>query len=310
VQIENHIFKMHEIIPRKIESFVLKNLSVFPAVALLGPRQCGKSTLARILSPGIPEFLYLDLQDPADFNKLSDPNLFFKSNENATICLDEIQWVPELFSVLRSVIDRNRKPGRFILLGSASRNLIRQTSESLAGRIGIIELSPFTWDELNYLPEFELHKFWLRRGFSDSYLSNTDEDSKLWLQNFIRTFIERDIPQLGFKIPAMQMRRLLSMCAHNQGQLLNLSKLGESLSVTHPTVRHYIDLLEQTFLLRTLPPYTISVKKRLVKSPKQKIVVNMAPADIRKEGSAYDLPLPSGYSLLRNKSKVTSWKNI
>jgi predicted AAA+ superfamily ATPase len=259
---------MHDFIPRKIEDFVMRNLSAFPAVAILGPRQCGKSTLAKMLSARIPAFLYLDLQNPADFNKLTDPLLFFTYNEHATICLDEIQLLPEIFPVLRSVIDRNRKPGRFILLGSASRDLIRQTSESLAGRIGIIELSPFTLDEIHHEPGFNLQKFWFRGGYPDSYLSKTVDESQLWRENFIRTYLERDIPQLGFQIPGLQLRRLLTMCAHNQGQLLNASKLGESLSLTHPTIRRYIDLFEQTFIFRTLYPYDINVKKRLVKSPK------------------------------------------
>lgn len=259
---------MHDFIPRKIEDFVLRNLSAFPAVAILGPRQCGKSTLAKMLSDRIPEFLYLDLQNPGDLNKLTDPVLFFTYNENATICLDEIQLLPDIFPVLRSVIDRNRRPGRFILLGSASRDLIRQSSESLAGRIGILELSPFTLDEIHGEQGFDLQKFWFRGGYPDSYLSKTDEESQLWRENFIRTYLERDIPQLGFQIPGLQLRRLLMMCAHNQGQLLNASKLGESLALTHPTIRRYIDLFDQTFIFRTLYPYEINVKKRLVKSPK------------------------------------------
>ena len=268
MQIENHTFKMHDLIKRNIEDFVFQNLKIFPAVALLGPRQCGKSTLAKMLSGKINSFLYLDLQNPADINKLSDPNLFFEANKEVTICIDEIQLMPELFSVLRSIIDQNRRNGRFILLGSASRELIKQTSESLAGRIGLIELSPFSINEIDHAGDFQIQKFWMRGGYPDSYLSENDDDSKLWRENFIRTYIERDIPQLGFQIPALQLRRMLSMCAHNQAQLLNSSKLGESLGMTHPTIRRYIDLLEQTFILRTLQPYEANVKKRLVKSPK------------------------------------------
>ena len=268
MQIEIHTFKMHDLIKRNIEDFVFQNLKIFPAVALLGPRQCGKSTLAKMLSGKINSFLYLDLQNPADINKLSDPNLFFEANKEVTICIDEIQLMPELFSVLRSIIDQNRRNGRFILLGSASRELIKQTSESLAGRIGLIELSPFSINEIDHAVDFQIQKFWMRGGYPDSYLSENDDDSKLWRENFIRTYIERDIPQLGFQIPALQLRRMLSMCAHNQAQLLNSSKLGESLGMTHPTIRRYIDLLEQTFILRTLQPYEANVKKRLVKSPK------------------------------------------
>lgn len=268
MQIENSSFKMHDLIRRNIEDFVFQNLNIFPAVALLGPRQCGKSTLAKMLSIRLNSFLYLDLQNPADLNKLSDPNLFFEANLEATICFDEIQLMPELFSILRSNIDKNRRNGKFILLGSASRDLIKQTSESLAGRIGLIELSPFSIAEINHADDFQIQRFWMRGGYPDSYLSKNDDDSKLWRENFIRTYIERDIPQLGFQIPALQLRRMLSMCAHNQAQLLNSSKLGESLGMTHPTIRRYIDLLEQTFILRTLQPYEPNVKKRLVKSPK------------------------------------------
>ncbi|HEX7584266.1 MAG TPA: ATP-binding protein [Prolixibacteraceae bacterium] len=259
---------MHDLIKRNIEDFVFQNLKVFPAVALLGSRQCGKSTLAKMLSGKIPSFMYLDLQNPTDLNKLSDPKLFFETNPEATFCIDEIQLMPELFSVLRSIIDADRRNGRFILLGSASRELIKQTSESLAGRIGLIELSPFSITEINQKPDFQIRDFWMRGGYPESYLSETDNDSKLWRENFIRTYIERDIPQLGFQIPALQLRRMLSMCAHNQAQLLNSSKLGESLGLTHPTIRRYIDLLEQTFILRTLQPFEGNVKKRLVKSPK------------------------------------------
>jgi len=259
---------MQGLISRNIEAFVTENLSVFPVVAILGPRQCGKSTLVKMLYQNSKNYLYLDLQNLDDLNKLREPMLFFQANQDVTICLDEIQLVPELFSVLRSEIDRNRRPGRFILLGSASQNLIQKTSESLAGRIGLIDLTPFTMEEVEQNTHFELNKFWLRGGYPDSYLASSDQRSVLWRENFLRTYIERDIPQLGFQIPALQLRRLLTMCAHNQGQLFNSSKLGESLGVTYQTVRRYIDLMEQTFVLRSLPPFEKNIKKRLVKSPK------------------------------------------
>jgi predicted AAA+ superfamily ATPase len=293
---------MHNFIKRRIEDFVLQNLRVFPAVALLGPRQCGKSTLAKMLSEKIPSFLYLDLQNPADLYKLNDPILFFEANREAIFCIDEIQLMPELFSVLRSIIDQNRQNGRFILLGSASRELIRQTSESLAGRIGFVELHPFSVYEINELPDYQLNKLWLRGGYPESYLSETDDDSKLWRENFIRTYIERDIPQLGFQIPALQLRRLLTMCAHNQGQLINLSKLGESLGLTHPTIRRYIDLLEQTFILRTLQPFEVNVKKRLVKSPK---------VFIRDSGILHRLLLIDQFNdLMGNPVFGSSWEGL
>ena len=244
---------MHDLIHRHIESTVLQHLEVFPVVAILGARQCGKSTLVKMLADKLEPFVYLDLQNYEDLNKLSDPNLFFETNSDAVICLDEVQLAPHLFSVLRSVIDKHRRNGRFILLGSASEALIQKSTETLAGRIGLIELSPFLINELSTEPGYSIQRFWFRGGFPESYLSQSDSDSNLWLDNFIRTYIERDIPQLGFQIPALQLHRLLLMCAHTQGQLLNSSKFAESLGLTHPTIRRYIDLLEQTFILRTLP---------------------------------------------------------
>jgi predicted AAA+ superfamily ATPase len=213
-------------------------------------------------------FLYLDLQNRGDLAKLNEPYLFFDANPNTTICLDEVQMVPDLFSVLRSVIDTDRRNGRFILLGSASRDLIQNTSETLAGRIGLIDLTPFTFDELQNTDGFSINRFWLRGGFPDSYLAASDQNSTIWRENYLRTYVERDIPQLGFQVPAVQLMRFLQMCAHNHGQLLNASKLAASIGLTHPTIRKYTDLLEQTFILRTLLPYEANVKKRLVKSPK------------------------------------------
>jgi predicted AAA+ superfamily ATPase len=189
------------------------------------------------------DFLYLDLQNLNDLNKLREPMLFFQANQDKVLCLDEIQLTPELFSVLRSEIDRYRRPGRFILLGSASHDPIQKTSESLAGRVGLIELTPFTVQEVEQHSIFDMNKLWLRRGYPDSYLASSDHGSVILRENFLRTYVERDIPQLGFQIPALQLRRLLTMCAHNQGQLFNSSKLGESLGATYQTIRRYIDLI-------------------------------------------------------------------
>ncbi|MCA1752926.1 MAG: ATP-binding protein [Flavobacteriales bacterium] len=254
-------------ISREIRNRVAHYMEIFPAIAILGPRQCGKSTLIKEMIKGLDEAIYLDLQNPDDAVKLAQPGLFFESNADRTICLDEIQLMPELFSLLRSVIDKDRRNGRFVLLGSASRDL-QQSSETLAGRIGFINLTPFTAFELKSEPGYDLNTFWLRGGFPDSFLARTDEDSAIWREQFISTFIERDIPQLGFQIPALQLRRFITMCAHSHGQLINLSKLADSMAVSHPTIRKYIDLLEQTFILRTLEPFEVNVKKRLVKAPK------------------------------------------
>ena len=293
---------MHDLIRRQLEPIILQHLGVFPAVAILGPRQCGKSTLVKMLAENMNQFVYLDLQDYGDLNKLTDPNLFFEANREAVICLDEVQMVPHLFPILRSAIDKNRRNGQFIILGSASQALIQKSSESLAGRIGLTELSPFLINEVNNEPGYSLQRFWFRGGFPESYLGQTDSGSMLWLENFIRTYIERDIPQLGFQIPALQLRRLLLMCAHNQGALLNASKLGESLGLTHPTVRRYIDLLEQTYILRTLQPYESNLKKRLVKSPK---------VYVRDTGILHRLLLISDFnSLMGNPVFGASWEAL
>jgi hypothetical protein len=259
---------MHKLIKRKIEGFVKENLSVFPAVTILGSRQCGKSTLVKMISKNLDTFLYLDLQNRDDLAKLNEPSLLFKANSKTTICLDEIQLLPELFSVLRSEIDSNRQNGRFILLGSASRDLIQHSSESLAGRVGIIELTPFLISELSDEKGFDLNRYWLRGGYPDSYLAKSDSLSNLWCENFLQTYTERDIPQLGFQISAKQIKRMLIMSAHSHGQVFNASKLGESLGLTHPTIKKYLDLLEQTFILRSLQPFEKNVKKRLIKTPK------------------------------------------
>jgi predicted AAA+ superfamily ATPase len=252
-------------IHRKLEDDIQKYLQIFPVIAILGPRQCGKSTIIKQLFSNVQTGIYLDLQNQEDLNKLTDPRLFFKNNQEKVICLDEIQLVPELFGVLRSVIDENRINGKFILLGSASRDLIQKSSESLAGRIGFLNLTPFLINEINTT---ELNVFWNRGAYPNSLLVENDEFSTIWRENYIKTYVERDIPQLGFDIPALKLRRFLTMCAHNHGQTLNLSKMASSMDLTHPTIRKYIDIFEQTFVLRSLPPYELNVKKRMVKSPK------------------------------------------
>jgi predicted AAA+ superfamily ATPase len=259
---------MQTLIKRNSEFTILEDLRSFPVVAILGSRQCGKSTLAKMLKEKIENFIYLDLESPSDLRKLDDPELFFDVNKNKTVCLDEIQFRQDLFPVLRSIVDRNRRNGQILILGSASRDLIRQSSESLAGRISFIELTPFVISEIRDLPQYNIIQYWFRGGYPDSFLSIDDNLSNRWRENFIRTFVERDIPQLGINIPALKLRRFLTMCAHNQGQLLNSSKLGDALGVSYHTIRNYIDLLEQTFIIRTLQPYEVNVKKRIIKSPK------------------------------------------
>jgi predicted AAA+ superfamily ATPase len=259
---------MHTYISRKIESVVKKNLRDFPAVAILGPRQCGKSTLAKRIVSYHKKSVYLDLELDSDLKKIDDPELFLSHNEDNLVCIDEIQRMPDLFKSLRGIIDQKRTNGRFLILGSASRDLIRQSSESLAGRICYMELTPFLFSEVSGAGKSDLMKLWSRGGFPESFLSRSNQSSATWRENFVRTFLERDIPQLGFNIPAQILRRLWTMLAHSHGQVLNSSRLGESIGVSHTTIRSYLDILEQTFMLRLIQPFHGNVKKRIIKSPK------------------------------------------
>jgi len=257
-----------ERIPRKAQVDVLKYMQVFPAVAILGSRQCGKSTLVQMMAEKWPNFMYVDLQSYQQRMQLTDPALFFEHNAERTICLDEVQLMPELFGYLRGEIDRDRRKGRFLLLGSASRELMQHTTESLAGRIGMIDLSPFLVEEICGRDDYNQNKYWLRGGYPDSYLAEDDEASSIWRENFIRTYIERDIPQMGFAIAAPKMMRLLMMLCHEHGGILNVSKLASAMDLSAPTIRHYIDILEASYIVRTLPPYFKNIRKRLVKTPR------------------------------------------
>lgn len=256
---------MHNLVKREITTTVLNRLKNNPAVALLGARQVGKSTIAEMVISQIPKAIYLDLERPADLNKLTDPEAFFMQFSDRMICLDEIQRTPDIFPILRGVIDRNKRNGQFLILGSASRDLIRQSSESLAGRLSHIEITPFSQSEI---PFIDRGVHWLRGGYPRSILAEDDEISIQWREDYIRTFLERDIPQLGFRIPANTLGRFWRMLAHCHGQVLNSSKLAGSMGVSAHTIRSYVDLLEQTFMLRVLPPFEGNTKKRLVKSPK------------------------------------------
>lgn len=262
---------MQEYIKRTAYARIHDLLQDYPAVALLGPRQCGKTTLALELVKRYEKSAYLDLEKPSDRRKLHDPEAFFQLHKNRLLCLDEIQRAPEIFQVLRSIIDDDRRAGRFLILGSASRDLIRQSSETLAGRIAFQALTPFLLSEVSAVTKVRdssARRLWLRGGFPPSFLSPSEESSLLWRENFVQTFLERDIPQLGFNISAQTLRRLWQMLAHTHGQQLNSSRLGEALGVSHTTMRSYIDLLTQTFVVRTVLPFYVNIKKRLVKSPK------------------------------------------
>jgi uncharacterized protein len=255
-------------IPRLQDPLLRLQLEQFPAVALLGPRQVGKTTLALQLAATTPS-LYLDLEASADLARLSEPSLFLQRHADKLVILDEVQRLPGLFAELRGLIDAGRRQGQangcFLLLGSASVELIRQSSESLAGRIAFLELGGLHALELG---ADALDKLWIRGGFPGSTLAATDGGSAEWRQQFIRTYLERDIPQLGPRVPAETLRRFWTMLAHGQGSLLNAAELGRSLGVDAKTVGRYLDLLVDLLLVRRLPPLLANVGKRLVRSPK------------------------------------------
>jgi len=264
-------YKLQRYIKRHLEPELRHSLQSFPVTALLGPRQCGKSTLARHVVSEIENTTYLDLEKPSDLRKLDDPEFFFHTQQQKLVCIDEIQIGPELFPIMRVIVDDDRRPGKFLILGSASQDLIRNSAETLAGRIHFIELAPFTYNELilDDPRQFSDPTLpWTRGGFPDSLLAQSDTISYQWREDFIRTFLERDIPQFGFSIPAVTLRRFWTMLAHYHGQTLNASKLGQSLGVRHPTVKKYLDIMDQTFMVRILPPLAVNLKKRLVKTPK------------------------------------------
>lgn len=257
-------------IPRRIESKVEAALSRQAAVVLIGPRQVGKTTLAIGMAQHL-KALYLDLEDRADREKLSDPVLFLSQYDDRLVILDEIHRIPELFQSLRGIIDKGRRSGkgkgRFLLLGSAAIDLLRQSGESLAGRIAYVDMGPFDILEVGDHDD-KVVSLWCRGGYPDSYLASDDEESLLIRRDFIRTYLERDVPMFGPRLPAETLERLWTMLAHNQGTLLNASKLAASLSVSAQTVTRYIDLLADLLLVRRLQPFHANLKKRLVKSPK------------------------------------------
>ena len=259
---------MQGIIDRHLTDTVKRRLKNNPVVAILGPRQCGKTTLAGQIVKKMKQSVYLDLENPGDLAKLDDPLAFFSLHNDDLVCLDEIQRAPELFSILRSIIDERARNGQFLILGSAGPDLIHQSSESLAGRIAYLDLTPFLLSELEAAQKDDIRRLWLRGGFPRSYLAEDLDISFEWRQDFIRTFLERDIGMLGFRLPPVRLGRFWKMCAHIHGSLLNASKLADSLGVSSHTVRSYIDLLEHTFMVRVLLPDAPNLKKRLVKSPK------------------------------------------
>lgn len=248
-----------------------KGLAEVPAVGLLGARQIGKTTLAKIIAKRKKNSIYLDLESPEDLLKLNDPISFLSSHPEKLIILDEIQRVPDLFPVLRGLIDKNsqkkRKNGQFLLLGSASVDLLRQSSESLAGRIRYTPMSGLNILEIGQ-KKSEQQKLWLTGGFPEGYLAKNSDVAMDWIEGLIRTYLERDIPQFGFQVPAARLRRLWTMLGHLQGETLNINKLATNLEVSRTVVYHYLDILTDLLLVRRLEPWHANVKKRLVKSPR------------------------------------------
>jgi predicted AAA+ superfamily ATPase len=289
-------------IPRRLLSTLTAALAEVPAVALLGPRQAGKTTLALAVADTRPS-VYLDLESEADRTKLADPELYLAQHADKLVILDEIQRAPQLFQSLRGLIDKGRRRGqgrgRFLVPGSASMDLLRQSSESLAGRIRYLELGPLDAGEVE--PR-QLDALWLRGGFPESLLAESDAVSLRWRSDFIRTYLERDIPQLGPRIPAETLRRLWTMLAHSQGELLNAASLARALAVDGKTVARCLDLLVDLLLVRRLAPWQGNVRKRLVKSPK---------VYVRDSGLVHALlGIADGEALLAYPVAGASWEGL
>jgi len=292
-------------IQRRLEIKVKDALQRSPAVALMGPRQVGKTTIALNISETTPS-VYLDLENRLDLQKVSDIETFHAENSDKLIILDEVQRLPEVFASLRGIIDQERrkgnKTGQFLFLGSASIDLLQQSSESLAGRIAYLELHPvdileFAGDSLE-----KMNTLWLRGGFPESLLADNDTNSLAWRLDFIKTYLERDIPQLGPRIPATTLERFWTMLAHNQGQVLNASLLARNLEVSSPAIGRYLDLMNDLLLVRRLQPWTSNVGKRLVRAPK---------VYVRDSGITHALLNISGYNdLLGHPVVGGSWEGF
>lgn len=289
-------------IHRRLSGRVSYFLQHTPAVVLLGPRQAGKTTLASELGKSRPS-VYLDLEDSDDRARLVNPTRYLADHENELVILDEVQRVPDIFQRLRGIIDKGRRSGkangRFLLLGSASMDLLRQSGESLAGRISYLELGPFDATEID---SADIEKLWVRGGFPNSFLAPDDNFSVEWRRDFIRTYLERDIPQFSSRIAAETLRRFWTMLAHNQSQVFNAATLARSLGVSGNTVASYLDLLVDLLLVRRLQPWHRNTGKRLVKAPK---------VYIRDSGIAHALlGIPDKERLLGHPVAGQTWESF
>lgn len=264
-------------------------------MALIGPRQCGKTTLAREFVK--PDALnYFDLEDPISLARLDEPMMALQNLEGLVV-IDEIQRRPELFPILRVLVDRDEAPSRFLILGSASPELLQQSSESLAGRIEVIPMSGFNLHEVG---ADAMMPHWLRGGFPRSFLAENDSNSMIWRKNFVQTFLERDIPQLGINIPAHTLHRFWTMLSHYHGQIWNGAELAKSMGVTQPTIRRYLDILVNVFMIRQLQPWHANLKKRQIKSPK---------IYLRDSGLFHHLQgIHTEYDLMTHRKLGASWE--
>jgi predicted AAA+ superfamily ATPase len=262
-------------INRYLKGRLTADLLSMPVVALLGPRQVGKTTLALNITASMDKpYHYLDLEMPSDMSKMSDPESYLKRFDNTLVIIDEVQRFPHLFEILRGIIDARKRKGertaQFLLLGSASRILLQQTSETLAGRIRYLELPALNLSDIKNTSEqvIDIDKIWFRGGFPDSFLALNERESWQWRFDFVTTYLERDLPMMGVTIAPNQLKRLWTMLAHYNGSILNLSELGRNLELSHNTIKSYIDTLSGFYMLRLIPSWSGNLKKRLIKAPK------------------------------------------
>jgi predicted AAA+ superfamily ATPase len=285
-------------VPRTVlKKRILASIESNPITALLGPRQCGKTTIARIISDQ-RQNVFIDLENPADYASITQSPMTFLESKEGLIVLDEVQRAPEIFPILRVLADRSSKNRKFLILGSASPGITKKASESLAGRISFIDMGGF---DLQDLGVENWQKLWQRGSFPLSYLAENEEKSHSWRENFLRSFLERDIPQMGIRIPAAALRRFWTMTAHYHGQIWNGSEFARSISVTEPTARKYLDLLTDAYVVRQLQPWYENLKKRQVKSPK---------VYIRDSGILHALLNLPGSTIFSHPKLCASWEGF